>query len=357
MTTNLESGGPKAAPARIAWIDFAKGIGIILVVLGHALRGLRSSRILGGEHEAAFRFVDAWIYSFHMPLFFLISGLFANRGSGRDSGRFVRDKLATIAYPYLVWSTLQTLAQAASGGYANHKTSPLDLVGMLVTPIMQFWFLYALFLIALGFHLLRRLGFGPAGSLAILAALWAARTRTPLTSWIPLRDAINYGVYYALGAVLSQYKAPDRLERTPAIILTLIAGLGFGAITAWTATGRAPNPWLIPVLATSGIFASAALAVLLSRLAGFDFVRVLGVHSLEIYVAHTIASAGVRFGLQKLARTNDPALHLALGTLVGLIAPVILAVLCRRFGAEFLFRLPRRASRPASADRPSPGQA
>lgn len=357
MTINLESGGPQAAPGRTAWIDFAKGIGIILVVLGHALRGLRSSRILGGEHEAEFRFVDSWIYSFHMPLFFLISGLFANRGSGRDSGRFVRDKLGTIAYPYLVWSTLQTLAQAASGGYANHKTSPLDLVGMLVTPIMQFWFLYALLLIAFGFHLLRRLGFGPAASLAILAALWAAQTQTPLTSWIPLRDAINYGDYYALGAVLIQYKAPARLEGAPAIVPTLIAGLGFGVITIWTSIGRRPTPWLVPVLAMSGILASAALAVLLSRLAGFDFIRVLGVHSLEIYVAHTIASAGVRFALQKLAHTNDLSLHLALGTLVGLIAPVILAVLCRRFGADFLFRLPRRASRPASADQPSPGQA
>ena len=40
---------------RVEWIDMAKGLGIIFVLLGHA------------------RFPDeiiTWIYSFHMPLFF-----------------------------------------------------------------------------------------------------------------------------------------------------------------------------------------------------------------------------------------------------------------------------------------------
>ena len=46
---------------RIAWIDAAKGIGILLVVLGHTFN------IPVWLHN--------WIYSFHMPLFFLLAGL------------------------------------------------------------------------------------------------------------------------------------------------------------------------------------------------------------------------------------------------------------------------------------------
>ena len=41
---------------RISYIDMAKGIGIILVVLGHS--------IFPSEN------LTTWIYSFHMPLFF-----------------------------------------------------------------------------------------------------------------------------------------------------------------------------------------------------------------------------------------------------------------------------------------------
>lgn len=44
---------------RIEWIDFARGIGILLMVIGHA----------GNIPN-----VKLWIYSFHMPLFFILTG-------------------------------------------------------------------------------------------------------------------------------------------------------------------------------------------------------------------------------------------------------------------------------------------
>jgi fucose 4-O-acetylase-like acetyltransferase len=62
---------------RLHWVDYAKGIGIFLVVVGHVLRGLINSSIL--QPSALLLFVDRWIYGFHMPLFFFISGLFVKR--------------------------------------------------------------------------------------------------------------------------------------------------------------------------------------------------------------------------------------------------------------------------------------
>ena len=43
---------------RIEWIDTAKGIGLICVILGHM-------RV---------PYLSTWIYTFHMPLFFFLSG-------------------------------------------------------------------------------------------------------------------------------------------------------------------------------------------------------------------------------------------------------------------------------------------
>ena len=45
---------------RLEWIDLAKGIGIILMVIGH-MPSIPSA-------------VHNWIFSFHMPLFFFLSG-------------------------------------------------------------------------------------------------------------------------------------------------------------------------------------------------------------------------------------------------------------------------------------------
>ena len=48
---------------RVDYLDYAKGIAIILVVLGHIFSG--------GN-------IKTYIYSFHMPLFFIISGYLFN---------------------------------------------------------------------------------------------------------------------------------------------------------------------------------------------------------------------------------------------------------------------------------------
>jgi fucose 4-O-acetylase-like acetyltransferase len=56
---------------RILWIDVCRGIGILLVVLGHCDP-----------------FFNKYIYGFHMPLFFLLSGWLYNKqksGGGRKN--------------------------------------------------------------------------------------------------------------------------------------------------------------------------------------------------------------------------------------------------------------------------------
>ncbi len=53
---------------RIEYIDVAKGIGILLVVFGFVVYG-GNYKMVGSET------ISNFIYSFHMPLFFVISGM------------------------------------------------------------------------------------------------------------------------------------------------------------------------------------------------------------------------------------------------------------------------------------------
>lgn len=55
-------------------IDIVKGIAIVLVVYGHVLRGLESASIASDGNF--FKLGNKLLYSFHMPLFFILSGLF-----------------------------------------------------------------------------------------------------------------------------------------------------------------------------------------------------------------------------------------------------------------------------------------
>ena len=76
--------------------DIAKGIGIILVVIGHY--------IPAGAPKWYVHFID-FIYYFHMPLFFIIAGYFYDRSTRRtDYLPFVWSKFQRLMIPYFILS-------------------------------------------------------------------------------------------------------------------------------------------------------------------------------------------------------------------------------------------------------------
>lgn len=54
------------------WVDFAKGIAILLVVFGHVNVGMLESNKFMNDN--ILWIINKIIYSFHMPLFFILSG-------------------------------------------------------------------------------------------------------------------------------------------------------------------------------------------------------------------------------------------------------------------------------------------
>lgn len=83
---------------RISSIDILKGIGIILVMLGHAL-----------PHES---FVRILIYTFHMPLFFWCSGFFYKDKPFKDAT--IKD-VKGLLIPWLTFSLFLTLCACVLG--------------------------------------------------------------------------------------------------------------------------------------------------------------------------------------------------------------------------------------------------
>ena len=58
---------------RIKWIDVAKGIAIIFVVIGHVVQSYRNVHLY--EDSILFNFSNQFAYSFHMGLFMIVSGM------------------------------------------------------------------------------------------------------------------------------------------------------------------------------------------------------------------------------------------------------------------------------------------
>lgn len=330
---------------RIRWLDYAKGIGIFLVVFGHALRGLVSSSIL--QSSAAVTALDKWIYAFHMPLFFFLAGLFIERSASKPLKDFVVDKLRVVAYPYIVWSLLQGVLQVAGSKYTHSKTSFADLWQIAYNPIMQFWFLYVLFMIMVIYGLAHKIGISPLLFLAISIVFYYLQGQMGLGSWGVLYQIRLYIIYLPLGAVVGSSLELSKWQhlRTPILILIMLASfLAVGVAVAFNLTD---NLYILPVFALCGIAGSVALAILLEKLDFAHFVEQWGLLSLQIFVAHTIASSLLRIVLQKAFRLQEPIAHLILATAIGIYAPIALEAICQKVGFPYLFTLRSSSNKPS----------
>ena len=96
---------------RMAWIDIAKGIAIILVVFGHVITNGQSSDLL---HLPVWTIIHNTIYSFHMPLFFFISG-YLQKHCKREDNKMIAKALfrkeICLLIPYALFSFLYLLSK------------------------------------------------------------------------------------------------------------------------------------------------------------------------------------------------------------------------------------------------------
>lgn len=80
---------------RIQALDIAKGIGIVLVVIGHSING---DALLGRI-----------IWSFHMPLFFIIAGMCFNNAKYTDLSILIKNRLRTLLLPAIIFTIIDIL--------------------------------------------------------------------------------------------------------------------------------------------------------------------------------------------------------------------------------------------------------
>ena len=320
------------APARTRDIslDVAKGVGIILVVIGHAWRGLETAGMIGNAW--LFRLVDQVIYNFHMPLFFLLSGMtFQSWALRRPVGEAAFSRVTRLLWPLVLWTYLFTAARLAAGDAANTQLSGIEsLFFFPLPPRDHFWFLWALFLQHLVVLALIRFVTGPLSApawagLAALVVLGSSFTSVGLNAW-------TFGALTFAGAFLAGLALGQTTFRPSGPLAFLLAAAVFLILQA--ASFQIPASLLTTqVLGIILSLAALTMILILSRGPATGAIRLLaylGAASMGIYLAHTIFSAGTRAVLGRF--TPDLTAHMILGTLAGIIGPLLIYAVIRRVG-------------------------
>ncbi len=117
---------------RLEYIDLAKGIGIMLVVIGHCVDGQG--------------FLGQYIWSYHMPLFFMISGLCFNDNRYPTFKSFLQKRVKTLFIPCLYFTAIMLILSTLV------LPSYYDLSLIRSKFPSAYWFVFTLFLSELFFY-------------------------------------------------------------------------------------------------------------------------------------------------------------------------------------------------------------
>jgi fucose 4-O-acetylase-like acetyltransferase len=305
---------------RINWVDYAKGIGIVLVVYGHVLRGLNTSGM--SVNAQFFEASDKILYSFHMPLFFLLSGLFVEKWLIKGMTRGIKEKVVTLLFPYFLWTIMQGSINVVLSKVTNNSISWGEVFTKVwYQPLWQFWYLYVLFLSFLVCYVLRKLM--PLNIVLIVSALFYFAV--PYVDFWVSKSFMGNFFFFILGAYLMNLnldKIEKKVYKTKYFILSIASFLALSSLYLLNLTLLNSSIFNL-ILGLAGINLVITLSVFISKQKYFGFIKYLGTTSLAIYLIHILAASGVRIILSKFLGIYNVSIHLIVGTILGVILPII----------------------------------
>lgn len=318
-------------PSRIDWVDIAKGICIIMVVMMHSTLGVEKAVGAEGWMHAAVAFAKP----FRIPAFFLVAGLFLARRIDQPWREYLDSKVLHFAYFYVLWVVIQCAFKCGLEA-ERWDLVPLHMLEGLVQPYGTLWFIYLLPVFFVAAKLLR--GVHPAIVLAVGALLQVAQIET---GWLVADEFAARFVFFYAGYALAQ--AVFRLAgqagaRPPGAALLLAAWAALNGTAVHLDYAGLPGVGL--VLGALGAAAVVAASTLVARTIVAAPLRHCGANSIVIYLAFVLPMAATRIVLVKSGLVSDIGTLSLLVTITAVTAPLALHALVRGTRLDFLFVRP-----------------
>lgn len=293
-----------AAATRMAWPDVAKGLSILGVIFLHVSMAVPEAEL------SPLALANTMADPLRMPLFFLISGLFATKIFRFSFLELFTRRLWFFLVPYLVWVPVETYLKNREYLLVHQAPMPpaMDYLKALVFGVNMAWFLYALVLFNIALWLTRKLPvpWAIAASLVPVVAL-------PLhLEFHMIGKAVLYLPIFFLGAFLRPMitRFSGRVFTPLCLAGTMSAYLaGLALFIAWAhivGSTQMSIPWPLPGATTVGVPeiellvrlsthvlmlpAGITIAVLLSKISVVSqSLQFIGRNTLPVYLGHPIA--------------------------------------------------------------------
>jgi uncharacterized membrane protein YcfT len=318
---------------RVDWVDYAKGICIVMVVMMHSVLGVE----LAAGQTGFMHVLVAFAKPFRMPDFFLISGLFLALVVDRDWRTYLDRKVVHFAYFYVLWVTIQfgfkAPAFAAEQGWAHVGFAYLE---SFIEPFGTLWFIYLLPVFFVVIKLTRSVP--PILVWTIAAALEMSHVAT---GWTAIDEFCARFVYIYSGYLLADhvFALSDRARAHPIVALAGLA-LWAAANGALVELGYSELPIVSLMLGLCGASAIVTIGTLLARMRWLNFLRFCGEHSIVIYLAFFLPMASTRTLLLRTGIIHDVGAVSLIVTIVGVAGSLLIWRAALALHTNFLFERP-----------------
>lgn len=196
---------------RIFEIDRAKGLAILLVVIGH-IEG--RTPLYGADWYGVMK---QWIYLFHMPFFMFLSGFimeYTYKPVTTVSGyfKFIRGKFMRLMPAFFAVALLIVIGKTVASHLIHVDNVPQGIWGGLIDIVVRpvyssasaLWYIYVLFIYYLLFPILKRIT-GGASWLLLSIGVIAYVVHADLTSLLALNRVAEYTLFLMIGVILARH--------------------------------------------------------------------------------------------------------------------------------------------------------
>ena len=309
------------------WITIAKGLGIIFVVMGHFIpKGITPNYYID---------IKNLIYTFHMPLFFLLAGLLYNYLKYSYIELFF-NKLKRLIYPFISVAIFFFLIKYLAGLFFEMKhPMTLEHVFIILTDPREsymslLWFVYTLFLIFMVYPLIKKYisnNFIILGCFILLNLLFSHKSIVYTSSVIG--DVLEYIPFFIGGIILRENKKFK--ERTiNGKPVTIFIMLILFVLSYWIMPEFKEVYYSKFILGIIGSFLMFNISYSIATYHEENFLRkallYTGISSMTIYLFHNLFLGSVKIGFLQLLDSIPIGFEIIafIAIISGIIFPMIL---------------------------------
>lgn len=173
---------------RIEWVDSLKGFGIFCVTFGHL---------------ACNYLLETHIYSFHMFLFFFLSGFLHNNSQGNFK-KYISKKTKALFVPFLLWNFLSCFVGLLLGETVYESIRLFFLLDGAMCWNAPIWFLLLLYIVSVIFFFIEKyIPYGKHLSIPLLVTLWVLVSENNI--FLKLNIVPVCLLFYIFGNIFKQF--------------------------------------------------------------------------------------------------------------------------------------------------------